>query len=235
MMRRIVLLSAITAMAASSAMAKDASQMYAYSLLAQSKQGGTMAYARVITNQKASCKKLTLTASDGQSIQLAPRKNPHHFPVAVCEAVIPFEQALTVSGTHITLGAVKMNPEHIVVYGDSGCKAKQCSDQMATPFINLARAGARMKPAPDLIVHMGDYNYRGTGSTIYAGNTSVKTYDAGDDHPDDPNCSLSNYYYSRNGKYSIQADNWKDWQLDFFEPARSLLPAGPLAVCARQS
>ena len=196
----------------------------AYTLLAPAKSGATTLYARVIVDPEAErCPTLIGAA---KPIEMSHRANPAAFPVAVCEAIIPFGQALRVAGTGITIAAAKKSPKHILVYGDSGCKSKDCSGP-AHPFDTLAAAGGRSSPPPNLIFHMGDYNYRGTGGSLVLNNRTFEVYDAGDPVPDDPECQLSSPYYSQNAADSPRPDSWDDWRLDFFEPARELLPKSP--------
>jgi Calcineurin-like phosphoesterase len=193
----------------------------AYALLAPAESGATTLYARVIVDPgRERCPTLIGAV---KPIEMSHRDNPAAFPVAVCEAVIPFGQALRVAGTGITIAAAKKNPRHILVYGDSGCEPKDCSGP-AHPFETLAAAGARSSPPPDLILHMGDYNYRGTGGSLVVGNEKLEVYDAGDPVPDDLECQLTSPYYSQN---ATDSPRWDDWRLDFFEPARELLPKSP--------
>ena len=199
----------------------------AYTLLAQSDTGVPIAYARVIVDGvSASCPSLT---GGAQLISMSARVNPDTamFPITVCEAVIPFVQSLIVSGAEDTLAAVTTNPSRLFIYGDTGCKEKECPGSVAAhPFDSLAHAGARRDTLPDLLLHMGDYNYRGTGHLVFDGNT-LSVYDAGDDASADSLCQLNSLYYSQNAKGSTQHDNWDNWWLDFFLPAQPLLPKAP--------
>jgi hypothetical protein len=199
----------------------------AYALLATESSGETIIYARVIIDPEPSGCPLLVGSQD--SILMSRRDNPFSFPVAVCEAIIPFEQAFKVSGSTITIAAVKKNPAQILVYGDSGCKSDDCTGE-AQPFATLAAAGSALSPPPDLILHMGDFNYRGTPGAIEIGGDEFSVYDAGDSTPNDPECQLKSLYYSQNASDSPSPDNWNDWWLDFFQPAQELLPMAPWIV-----
>ena len=80
---------------------------------------------------------------------------------------------------------------------------------------------------PDLILHMGDYNYRGTSGHIPFQDTTLSVYDAGDDAYTDPLCQLESPYYSQNASDSPVPDVWTNWRDDFFLPANDLLPKAP--------
>ena len=114
-----------------------------------------------------------------------PRRNPHGFAVKVCEARYPFGRSLAVEGGP-KLPAVVEKPSRIAVLGDSGCKPKDqqgCGlDDPEWPFPALAKAAAASRP--DLVLHVGDYNYRGTPSgfkvTVDGKEVQRWYYDAGD-------------------------------------------------------
>ena len=107
----------------------------AYSLLAPAQSGATTLYARVIVDPgRERCPTLIGAA---KPIEMSQRDNPAAFPVAVCEAVIPFEQALSVAGTEITIAAVTKNPKHILVYGNSGAKLAKGSPKGTIPAFDI--------------------------------------------------------------------------------------------------
>ncbi len=200
----------------------------AYVLLAESPQGNTVAFARVIVDPGAACP--VLVGEGKERIATTPRKNPHGFTVDVCEARYPFGRSFSVPGGP-RLPKVAEAPTRIAVFGDSGCKTK---DQLGCgsdewPFPVLAKAAA-INP-PDLVLHVGDYNYRGTpsGFTVTVDGQPVKKwyYDAGDGAEPSELCGLPGPYYSQNSKGNPDADKWQAWWLDFFEPAHDLLAAAP--------
>lgn len=201
----------------------------AYVLLGPAVDGASAgAFARVVVDAgQETCPQLLGAASP---IPMTFRSNPHGFAVKVCEAPVPFEQPLRVSWNDAALPPVLRNPARIVVMGDSGCKESDCpGDEPAAPFNQLAAVAAMLEPPPDLFVHVGDYNYRGTKGTVTDKNNGQKldVYDAGDNAPKDPKCQLTVPYVSQNAGYSESPDSWNDWRVDFFEPARPVLSRAP--------
>ncbi len=207
------------------------STVYAgYVLLAETPAGSTAAFARVIVDPGRDCP--ALAGAGTERIETTPRKNPHGFSVKVCEARYPFGRSLTVEGGPRLPVAVEA-PSRIAVLGDSGCKPKDqagCGlDDPEWPFPVLARAAAANKP--DLVLHVGDYNYRGTPSgfkvTVDGKEVQNWYYDAGDGAEPSEKCGLPGPYYSQNSKGNPDADQWEAWWLDFFQPAGDLLTAAP--------
>ena len=201
----------------------------AYVLLAPGADGvATVAFARAIVQPgQPECPVLE---GAGVPIPMSFRQNPHGFAVDVCEATIPFGQQLRLSWNQQALPPVGVNPTRLLVLGDTGCESQNCPGTgAAQPFEAIARAAAAVSPAPELIVHVGDYNYRGTkGSVKVKGSTTtLPVYDAGDDAPDDPECQLTSPYVSQNADYSEEPDNWDNWWHDFFQPAHALLDRAP--------
>jgi len=124
-------------------------------------------------------------------------------------------------------------PTRIAVFGDSGCEPKDqegCGlDDPQWPFPALARAAAMSRP--DLVLHVGDYNYRGTpsGFTTTVDGKQVERwyYDAGDGAEPSEKCGLPGPYLSQNSTGNPDADRWEAWWSDFFQPAGDLLTAAP--------
>lgn len=198
-----------------------------YVLLTEAPDGTPQPMARVIVDGTSSCPELDDGA--GGTVATTPRDNPHGFEVLVCEALVPFGQSYTVAGWAEPLPAASMSPTHPVILGDTGCKSKDCAaGTPAAPF-QLIASNAALKN-PDLVLHAGDFNYRGTGGFDYQGNSDYPEYDAGDVDPDDPLCQLDDLYVSENAGYSDVPDNWTDWNLDFFEAAADLLAQAPFVV-----
>lgn len=202
----------------------------AYVLLAESPSGRTVAFARVIVDPGAPCPQLIGSAKE--RIATTPRRNPHGFSVKVCEARYPFGRSLSVADGP-RLPVAKEAPTRIAVFGDSGCEPKGqagCGlDDPQWPFPALAKAAAASPP--DLVLHVGDYNYRGTpsGFTVTVDGQPVKKwyYDAGDGAEPSELCGLPGPYYSQNSTGNPDTDNWQSWWLDFFQPAGDLLTAAP--------
>lgn len=201
----------------------------AYVLLAESPTESTVAFARVIVNPGQACPALV---GGSERIATTPRRNPHGFKVKVCEARYPFGRSLTVEGGP-KLPSVAEAPSRIAVLGDSGCKPKDqegCGlNDPEWPLPALARAAAASRP--DLVLHVGDYNYRGTpsGFTTTVDGKEVKSwyYDAGDGAEPSEQCGIPGPYFSQNSTGNPDADAWDAWWLDFFQPAGDLLTAAP--------
>jgi hypothetical protein len=202
----------------------------AYVLLAESPAGETVAFARVIVDPGESCPRLA--GAGAERIAMTPRRNPHKFAVQVCEARYPLGRSLDVEGGP-KLPKVVEAPSRIAVLGDSGCKPKDqqgCGlDDPQWPLPVLARAAAASRP--DLVLHVGDYNYRGTPSgfktTVDGQQVQQWYYDAGDGASPSEQCGIPGPYYSQNSTGNSDADAWEAWWLDFFQPAGDLLTAAP--------
>ncbi len=197
----------------------------AYVVLGPGADGSTLALARaVVAPGDPACPVLR---GSGRSIAMTLRANPFGFPVNVCEARIPFARRFRLSWTGQPLAVARRNPSRLTVIGDSGCESKDCAaGTPARPFEAIAAAAAA-EPS-DLVVHVGDYNYRGTpGSIPVMGGGTLSVYDAGDNAPDDPQCQLDSPYVSQNAGYSEAPDTWENWWVDFFQPAAPLLAAAP--------
>jgi Calcineurin-like phosphoesterase len=208
----------------------------AYVLLVEAPDHSPVPFARVIVASGQPCPTLT---GGPDPLAMTKRDNPNQFTVDVCEAVVPFEQSLAVAGSEFTLPAAHRRVNRVAVVGDTGCKPKDqagCGlDDPEWPFQTLAQAAAAS--APDLVLHMGDYNYRGTPShfdqIVDGEKTKVYYYDAGDGAPVDELCGLTAPYYSQNstaGTVGSDPDAWEPWWLDFFQPAADLLAAAPWVV-----
>ena len=156
---------------------------------------------RAIIPAAHACSDLRATA-DGRPLSLVQRADADgDFPVRVCAAPTPGNAAaIEVEGTR--LRGVEIRPQRIVVIGDTGCRLKgqavqACNDSGAWPFAAIAAAAARENP--DLIIHLGDYQYR--ESPCPQG---------------DARCQGSPW-----------GDNWDSWREDFFKPVGALLTAAP--------
>jgi hypothetical protein len=127
---------------------------------------------------------------------------PAQFPVRGCEAAVPAGTIVaTIDGKPLALP--RPNPQRIVMFGDTGCRLKTgdttqaCNDPNAWPFPKIAAAAAAAHP--DLVIHVGDYEYR--EDACPAGNSG---------------CSGSPHGYG-----------WDAWNADFFQPAAPLFAAAP--------
>lgn len=167
---------------------------------------------RVITTA-AGCPRATVIAPTEQAraatrtaLRVRARPAPPAFADLVCEWQPPAGAgAVRVAGWPAPLRLPPREPRRVVVFGDSGClggDAQDCGRDW--PFADVARLAAARRP--DLVIHVGDYNYRGTNCVAY---DACCTYD-----PDTcgfPDCG----------------DGWATWRDDFFAPAAPLLAAAP--------
>lgn len=155
--------------------------------------------ARVVTSDK-NCPEIK---TDKQMIAMQIRSLPNdQFPVTVCQAILPPDITSAAIQNH-RFYLPKAVPEKIVIIGDTGCRIKKgarpqdCDNFRRWPFPVLARHAAEFKP--DLVIHVGDYNYREASCP-----------------KDDRGCAKSPH-----------GDNWASWRADFFHPAKPLLEKAP--------
>jgi hypothetical protein len=174
---------------------------------------GGAAIARVVT-PAASCPSITIDGSvQAMNVRVpagtepvrtssATPVKPSAFPVTTCEFPIPAGAGrATVLGHDLPLP--KLNPQKIVIIGDTGCRLKTgnpwqaCSDSTQWPFQKIAAAAAALHP--DLVLHVGDYHYRENACP-----------------PDQTGCQGSPWSYG-----------FDAWEADLFRPAESLMEAAP--------
>jgi hypothetical protein len=151
---------------------------------------------------------------DGVAVQMNVRSEsgqsfdgvkPAQFPVRGCEVAVPV-QAITAVIDGKPLPLPRPNTQRIVIFGDTGCRlltgdpTQACNDSNAWPFPKVAAAAAAARP--DLVIHVGDYEYR--ESPCPAGNAG---------------CAGSPSGYG-----------WAPWNADFFAPAAPLFAAAPWIV-----
>ena len=147
------------------------------------------------------------------STSLGPQfSKPSVFPVTTCELVLPSgtTSATVNANGGIALPLPKAQAQTIVVIGDTGCRMQyganntsqwqDCSDPTQYTFAATAQAAAKFHP--DVVVHVGDYQYRDNECP-----------------PDMAGCAGSPWGYG-----------WDTWQADFFRPAQPLLAAAPWVV-----
>ncbi|WP_168203981.1 metallophosphoesterase [Aliikangiella coralliicola] len=223
-------------------------QHYAnFVVLGQAPDGNNIALARTVIDEAVFCPSISKVGKGQKSFPMIPRENPNHFSVIVCEALINFDvrYQINFSDTAIKLPVAKSNPKNIQVFGDTGCKLAKpgkagCAlGTAAEPFKSLADAGA--KENPDVVLHMGDYNYRGTSGDVYftQKNSSgqleqVKqwTYDAGDGSTQGQHCEQDGAipFYSQSAANSNFPDIWRNWHDDVFKAGKKLMAAAPWIV-----
>jgi hypothetical protein len=231
-----------------------------YVVLGQAPGGSTVALARLILDPGFGCPSIVPAGAPGGAaggggssgpaapIKMTPRDNPYHFPVVVCEAPVGFDEELAIamdSGT-LPLPVVRRDPRRIAVFGDTGCKlgaaaaGESCpAGTPAQPFADLAVAAAATEP--DLVIHLGDYNYRGTPSKVLfterdgasAKQVGQWTYDAGDGTEESEQCvqtAGAGFFYSQSAANAGFPDSWEAWNDDLFSTAPDLLAAAPWVV-----
>jgi hypothetical protein len=159
------------------------------------------AEVRAITT-KAQCPVVEIDGvAAPMSVRVPADKEDGAFPVLVCIAKLPLT-AKTVAVDHAPLKAPPHEINRIVVIGDTGCRMKgetmqACNDPVEWPFRMVADEAAYKKP--DLVIHVGDYNYRETRCP-------------------DGNAGCAG---------SPIGDTYAVWQADFFSPAETLLAQAP--------
>jgi len=134
---------------------------------------------------------------------------PPFFLNRVCEWQPPPDvRFIALEGHPATLRLPVAKPQRIVVFGDSGCWGETTQNCLHDwPFPHLSRLAAARQP--DLVIHLGDFNYRGTNCVAYDGCCTYNPINCGF-----PNCG----------------DAWENWQVDFFTAAAPLLAAAPWVV-----
>jgi hypothetical protein len=221
---------------------------FAFVLWGEGVDGQPVAMARAVVERATSCP--VLQRASGAWQEMTPRQRPpggHFRDVLVCETLYPFGEATAVlaAGRRLELPVVTpATPRRVLLMGDSGCrgetehKPQPCTGDGFTrvwPFGVIAEDEKRS--AADLIVHVGDYNYRNTprsmvlppSATGYPRPISVKVYDTGDldDEDDVPEDPVGPAYWSQNMQGSPIPDVWSAWRDDFFVPATRLMKTAP--------
>lgn len=233
-----------------SAQAQPASPVaWAFVLFGEGADGRPVPMVRSVEEGGTTCP--TLRDAGGVALAtLGPRRRPaggHFDPVMVCEALYPVGRSANVqfASRRVDLPVVSFGtPRRIVMLGDSGCEGaagiwpQLCIgngyDRM-WPFGTISSEGAT--DGPDLIIHLGDYNYRGTPhfivfptrATGYAHDLRVSVFDTGDldDEDEAPRYPIGPGYWSQNMQGSPLPDKWSNWRDDFFVPSTRLLVAAP--------
>ena len=144
----------------------------------------------------------TSTDTTLASAMTSGNSKPSVFTTTTCEFLLPAgASAATVVGIKLPLPKPVVN--RVVIIGDTGCRIsignvyQACSDPTQWPFSVIASAAAAMQP--DLVLHVGDYEYR--DNPCPPGNTA---------------CAGQPWGYGSDA-----------WAADFFAPATPLLAAAP--------
>ena len=217
---------------------------FAFVLLGEGSDGRPLPMARAVVEDAGTCPMLRRASGALQTMAPRATPGPGFGRVLVCETVYPWDEVASVEGPGVRheLPRVSSAPvRRLLVVGDSGCaannepRAQSCDGQgygRAWPFGTIAADGR-----PEVIVHVGDYNYRGTPrhvvlpprATGYAEPVKVDVFDTGDldDADDTPSLPIGPGYFSQNMPGSPRPDRWENWRDDFFRPAGRLLTAAP--------
>jgi hypothetical protein len=154
---------------------------------------------------------------DGTTMAASRRYNPdaNRFPVAVCEVVAALDATVSIDGQPVaTMSGHDGGSLDVAILGDSGCSPKDQSCEDGWPFPELASAAASQNP--DLVIHMGDYDYRGTPSHRADGDPRV--YDGCVPGADASYVSLHDL------------STWETWRDDLITPAASLMTTQPYRI-----
>lgn len=178
----------------------------------------------IVDGAGASCP--LVKVKGGADVQMVHRVNPDLdlFPITVCDAPIPVGvKASVVAGKDkADLPVANSAPVTLAILGDTGCRnnSKQdCKDPAQWPLKQIAQNAAAANP--DLVVHVGDYNYRGTPGKLTVNGVTGYSYDG---------CSAETGVLSQNVPGSTMPDQWDNWSKDFFKPAAALLAQAPWVV-----
>jgi hypothetical protein len=201
-MLRAVVAAAMTLLVSAALQSADAK------ILAQWVQLGADGSSSVRAITDAACPSVSF---DGTAVAMSVRSEPTQqfggvkpaqFPVRGCEVAVP-AGAVTALLDGTPLPLAKLNPQRVVMFGDTGCRLKTgdptqpCNDPNGWPFAKVAALAAAAHP--DLVIHVGDYEYR--EDACPAGNAG---------------CAGSPSGYG-----------WAPWNADFFQPAAPLFAAAP--------
>ena len=223
------------------------SPAFAFVLWGEGADGQPVAMARAVVERATACPVLQRASGAWQGMTARQRPPGGHFQdVLVCETLYPMGEAaaVIVGSRRLELPSVSAaTPRRVLVMGDSGCrgdlphKPQPCTGDGFTkvwPFGVIAEDEKRL--AADLIVHVGDYNYRNTPRDVvlsprvtgYDRPLSVKVYDTGDlDDEDEPDLPIGPGYWGQNMRGSPIPDVWPAWRDDFFVPASRLMKTAP--------
>lgn len=170
---------------------------------------------RVVT-AAASCPRAGVSAAAdappaawGTPMVVRARPEPPDFPNLVCEwQPSPGVGWVHLAGWPTALRLPPRDPRRTVVSGDSGCLGKDSQNCASDwPLADIARWAAARQA--DLVIHLGDINYRGTNCVAYDGCCTYNPINCG---------------------FPACGDAWVTWQADFFTPAAPLLAVAPWVV-----
>ena len=135
-----------------------------------SDKGKTKVLLRAIVSENSGCHGLARFADSNASIDFTKRMSAEigRFPVDVCEASLDLDD----HGVRLSNGTVldwrsiaKNTPSRISIIGDTGCRdgdGQNCEPPAGWALPRVAAAAAYLdQGAPDLVIHVGDFRYRG--------------------------------------------------------------------------
>src|SRR5207302_1319424 len=136
---------------------------------------------RTIVPLGASCAGLARSSKGNQPIRLQKRENrvPDRFPIDVCEGLLALDQegANLADESAIRWTGLASGPRVVSIIGDTGCQDSELQNCNALPMWPLANVaaeaawlkgvGERSPNQPDLVIHVGDYRYRGRDEWSY--------------------------------------------------------------------
>lgn len=194
----------------------DADALASYSVVAYDPvNNATVLLARaVVDGAETTCPEFV---ADGTPVAASRRHNPdaERFPVAVCEVVVPLNATVSIAGKPVaTMNGHDGGVLDVAILGDTGCSPRDQSCEDGWPLPELAASAA--SEDPDLVLHMGDYDYRGTPSRRADGDPRV--YDGCVPGADADYVSLHDL------------STWATWRDDLMTPAAPLLDAAPWVV-----
>ena len=142
----------------------DAGVVTSYSLVAHDPVNDTtvLLVRAVVDGAGADCPAFVVNGADAP---VSKRQNPDadQFPVTVCEAKAPLDATVTVDGTSVpTMAGHDGGALDLAIFGDSGCSPSHQNCTTGWPYPELIAAAVEQQP--DLVIHVGDYDYRGTPS-----------------------------------------------------------------------
>ena len=136
----------------------------------------TKVAVRVIVPEGAGCGDLARYTGSVAAVRFKLRPNARRdlFPIDLCQAVLGLDDAGVAlsNGTELSWASVATHkPQRVAIIGDTGCRKSEnqiCSDDNSWPLSKVAAAAASFGgQSPDLIIHVGDYRYRGTDTWTF--------------------------------------------------------------------
>ncbi|MBT5432465.1 MAG: hypothetical protein HOI34_03100 [Rhodospirillaceae bacterium] len=194
----------------------DAGVVTSYSLVAHDPVNDTtvLLVRAVVDGAGADCPAFVVNGADAP---VSKRQNPDadQFPVTVCEAKAPLDATVTVDGTSVpTMAGHDGGALDLAIFGDSGCSPSHQNCTTGWPYPELIAAAVEQQP--DLVIHVGDYDYRGTPSR--RAKDDPRVYDGCVPAADVGYVSLHDL------------SDWETWNDDLMAPSADLMSLAPWVV-----